>query len=249
MKTLGGITFVRNGIEYDYNFRETIDCLLAFCDKVVVLDAGSTDGTDKEIARYANANGKVSVVCLDSSLWDSFKGREKLAYFQNLALSILDTDYYFLLQADEVLHEDCFQSVRDAIETGGDTFYCNRINLWKDAQHQLNVPHERLPCNTYIIRLAKTNYLSIGDGESIEAKNPIDYSDEIDIWHYGFVRKKEVMKDKIINMQENVFQMPRDAKLNNMEVFDWSAWFKDSDLIEVEKEHPIFIQKWIKNRP
>ena len=246
-KTLGGITFVHNAITYDYNYKETIDCLLSFCDKVVILDAGSTDGTAEEVSKYADPN--VTVACLDKLEWEKQQGREKLSYFQNLALSFLDTDYYFLLQADEILHEKSFPLIHRIIQTNTEAFICSRRNLWKDCFHQLNVPHERKPCSTEIVRLAKTQYKSVGDGESIDAPASGQFIYGIDIWHMGFVRKKEVMKDKIWNMQENVFQIPHDPKLDNMAEFDWSAWFSENDLIKINETHPVFIREWISSRP
>ena len=46
---LAGTIFIRDGIKYDYCFKESIQCLLEFCDHVFVVDAGSTDGTIEEL--------------------------------------------------------------------------------------------------------------------------------------------------------------------------------------------------------
>lgn len=246
--TLGGILFIRNGEQYDYCYRQAIDCLFQLCDKVVILDAGSDDGTAEILKEYECEN--IMVVCLDKEEWEKQQGREKLAYFQNLALSFLDTDYYFLLQGDEIIHQDCFPTIRKSIESGKEAFRCWRINLWKDCNHFLKVPIERQPCNTKVIRLAKTKYKSIGDGESIDAIASDEYLYAIQIFHYGFVRKKEVMKAKVINMQENVFGIDHDPKLDKSEIFDWSLWFTENDLDTLgHYNHPTFIKEWIKTRP
>jgi hypothetical protein len=58
-----------------------------------------------------------------------------------------------------------------------------------------------------------------------------------------------VMKDKIIHMQTGVFEMADyDNKLKTQEVFDWTAWFSESDLVPVEGDLPIFAQSWAKQR-
>lgn len=245
--TLGGALFIRNGLQYDYCFLEAMKCLEELCDEVVVLDAGSDDGTLEELSR--NKSDKTMLIALNELEWYKRHGREKLAYFQNLAKSFLSTDYYFLLQGDEIIHEDCFPYIRRAIETGSEAFMCRRMNLWKDCNHYLNVILGRQPCNTFVIRLAKINYESIGDGESINAYADYTFSEDIMIWHYGFVRKKEVMKGKILNMQDVVFEIDHDPKLDTMDVFDWSAWFSEDDLKSISQPHPKFIQNWIINRP
>lgn len=247
-KTLGGILFIRNGEQYDYCYRQAVDCLYQLCDKVVVLDVGSDDGTAEILREYECEN--IMVISLDKSEWDKQQGREKLAYFQNLALSFLDTDYYFLLQGDEILHEDCFYSVREAIETGEEAFICSRINLWGDCNKFINVPANKQPCSTKVIRLAKTKYKSVDDGESISANAISRFSEDIRIYHYGFVRKKEVMKEKVINMQENVFQLGyHDPKLDQGDVFNSELWFGGNELSPITESHPKFIKEWVKTRP
>lgn len=246
--TLGGVLFVYNAWKHDYNILESIACLKELCDEVVVLDAGSDDGT-AEIVR-ACEDDKTLCVCLEPEAWLSQTGRDKLSFFQNIAKSFLGTDYYFLLQADEIIHEDCFPAIREAIKSGSPAFYCSRINLWGSAGTYINVPHDRQPCGTKIIRLAKLKYKSVDDGEGIDAPASQEFIDKIRIYHYGFVRKKEVMKSKIIHMQEDVFNLGHhDPKLDGGEVFDSTLWFSGDDLSPITEPHSKFIKHWIKNRP
>jgi glycosyltransferase involved in cell wall biosynthesis len=246
-KKLGGILFIRNGIEFDYCYQESIKCLQELCDEVIVLDAGSDDGTKEDLLQFEDS--KTLIVATDEKLWHSQKGKEKLAYFQNIALSFLESDYYFLLQGDEIIHEKSFPFIRTAIEFDIESFLVTRVNLWGDCDSFINVPPNRQPCSTQVIRLAKTKYQSAGDGESIDAiANPF-YVDDIKIFHYGFVRKKEVMKAKIINMQEKVFQIDHDPKLDGSDTFDSTLWFSGNELSKLNESHPKFIQDWILTRP
>jgi hypothetical protein len=245
--TLGGLLFIKDGVKYDYCFEQSIICLQELCDQVCILAIQSDDGTTGLALKYQNE--KTLVVCLDEIEWEKQHGREKLAYFQNLALSFLDTDYYFLLQGDEIVHEKSFPAIREAIQTNQEAFLCHRLNLWRDCMSYLNVPIERQPCNTQVIRLAKIKYKSVGDGESIEAFANDDFLSQIRIYHMGFVRDKKVMKDKIKNMQSGVFQIDYDPKLDNMDVFDWNAWFRNEDLSPIKEKLPFFIQEWAKTRP
>lgn len=248
-KTLGGIVFCIDPIKYDYCIQESIACLAELCDKVVVLDAGSEDGS-VELLKSLESD-KVKIVYLERGQhWDKIRGKEKLSFFQNMALEYLDTDYYYLQQADEVTHERCFPAIRQAIESGHEAFMVTRNNLWGDCDRVLNVEPHHQPCSTQVIRLAKTTYPSVDDGESVGCWNVcMDWIDKITMNHYGFVRKKEIMKDKIINMQRGVFEMDHDRKLDGMDVFDYRAWHNDDVLIPLNDTHPKFVQDWIKTRP
>jgi len=248
MKKLGGTLFIRNGLRYDYCFKESILCLKEFCDEVVVVDAGSDDGTIEILKSLEDS--KTKIIYLDKEEWDSQYGREKLNYFTNKAIEQLTAEWNFNLQADEITHEKSYQSIRDAINSNiGEAYMCSRINLWGSPYKQLDVPLNRMPCSIQVIRLAKSIYRSWGDAESIDAQCKFDFVDKIKIYHYGFVRSKKVMVDKIINMQRDVFQVPIDEKLNGMEVFDATAWFTENDLRLVDEPPPLIIRDWIKTRP
>lgn len=247
-KTLGGVLFIYNGRSMDYNFIETAKCLIEFCDQVVLLDAGSNDGTAEELDQFADIP-KVTVVKVDRSEWLKQQGKEKLSYFTNLAKSFLTTDYYINIQGDEILHESCYDAVRKAIATGYEAFVVKRINLWKDCNHQLDVPQNRKPCSTEIIRIAKLNYNSVDDAESIGAPAVNIFVNDIMIVHYGFVRNREAMVKKVRHMQGDVFKMDVDSKLDGMKEFDWSAWFSEEDLKPIDFVHPKLMQEWILDRP
>lgn len=269
-KTLGGAVFIRDNNTYDYHILETLDCLLDMCDEVVVLDAGSTDGTVIAIMEHlvkknvgfninkhedglwnvtSEGNNRVSICCMREKDWNEQHGKEKLAYFQNWALYFLKTDYVFLLQGDEIAHEDSFPFIRQAMEEGKESYLCERINLWGSVDHRLDVPQDRKPCSDVVLRLAKRGHVSYGDGESIECyPTSGEYIPFIKIWHYGFVRRRAIMPAKIKNMQANVFGVTPDSKLQGMELFDPFAWFSKEDLKPIEGKHPKYIQDWVNER-
>lgn len=249
MKKLGGTLFIRNGLQYDYCFVEAIKSLQEFCHEVIIIDAGSTDNSQSLLKPLEDS--KTKIIYLDGSEWEREQGREKLAYFQNKAIDNLTTEWNFCLQADEIVHEKSYDSIHRAINSGlGESYMCSRINLWGSPYYKLNVEHARMPCSKEIIRLAKTQYRSWGDGESIDAQCVMNFVNDIEIWHYGFVRKKEVMKSKIINMQCAVFGMENyDQKLNECEVFNSKLWFDGDDLAIIDSPHPKIIKEWILTRP
>lgn len=250
-KTLTGITFIRDGERYDYCYRETIKCLSEFWDEVIVVECGSTDGTIKGFSGIYIDKPNVSIVSLPAIMWEMTKGKEKLNYFQNIAAGLVQTDYQFLLQCDEILHENSYGAVREAMELGHEGYLCRRYNYWGDTNDKiLCVDNDRHPCSPVVIRLAKRGYLSYDDGENIGAQADDSLINKIRIHHVGFIRKKEIMKSKVIMMQEEVFGVNHDSKLDGSEIFHPERWFgPDTDLMPVPEPHPKVIQDWIKNRP
>ena len=249
MKSLGGAIFCCNAIKYDYHIVESVLNLKEFCDQVVVLDAGSTDGTQDLITPLADE--KCMVILLNE--WDQAQGMGsfKLSHFANKAMDMLDTDYIYHAQSDEILHEDSFPWIRKAMEDGKEGYMCRRYNLWKDPQHMLNVEQARKPCSTEIVRLAKRHYRAVDDAESLGCPSVhIDYLDKIEVFHLGFVRNKEIMKEKIRNMQLNVFEMSDyDRRLDKHEHFEAMDYFKPEDIIPIVKPLPKVIQAWASSRP
>jgi hypothetical protein len=251
-KTLGGSLLIKDGIKFDYCFIESIRCLIELCDKVAICYVESDDGTlDAIYENVINYKNNVQIIQRPLSEWEELKhlGKERLAYFTNLAIEQLDTDYVFNLQSDEILSPESYGYIRRAISEGGEGYLATRINLWKDPFHMLNVPHHRKPCSTQINRLTKTCYRAYDDSESIASPTSDKYLDKIKIWHYGFVRKKEVHPEKIRNMQQNIFLVDPDKKLEGMNDFEWDRWFSEDDLLPVTEEHPPLIREWIKTRP
>lgn len=254
-KTLGGSTFIWNGIKQDYNFIETLECLYALCDEVSVVFGGD-DGTDQKVmdwvwSKKQTSDKMIHIHWITKEEWDAQQGRTKLSYFSNIAIEKLFTDWNFYLQSDEILHEESFPFVRMAIEMEAEAFMCRRLNLWKDADHMLNVPQDRKPCSTEVIRLAKTKYRCVDDAESlgVPSVNVLEDIDLIQIYHMGFIRDEVKHLEKIKNMQVNVFLWgDYDVKAKNCDKFEPERWFSDSDLIKIPRPLPRFIQAWADER-
>jgi len=144
-KTLGGSTFIWNGVKQDYNFIETLNCLYELCDSVSIAYGGD-DGTNELIKEWAKEwtekddDKIIYLYRISKKEWDAQVGREKLSYFSNIAISALETDWNFYLQCDEILHEDSFPMVRAAIQHEAEAFLVKRYNLWRDPYHMLEVP-------------------------------------------------------------------------------------------------------------
>jgi glycosyltransferase involved in cell wall biosynthesis len=248
-KKLAGTLFVYNGQSQDYCYLESTQSLLEFCDRVFVVDAGSTD--DTLIRLLGICNDKLEIIAKHNKDWQEQVGREKLSHFTNIAIHIAQQqgyEYSFNLQADEIIHEDSYEWIHKAINDNKEGYLCTRINLWGTPYHEVNVPYNRMPCSPQIVRLAKTYCRSVGDAESVAAQFNTEYVDKIRIYHMGFVRHKREMVKKCNHIQKEVFLIEPDEKLKGMEVFEPEKWFAPEDLKPISEPLPKIIQKWAEER-
>jgi glycosyltransferase involved in cell wall biosynthesis len=218
-----------------------------FCDEVVIVDAGSRDGTVEVLKSLENE--KTKIIYLDREEWDSLHGWAKLNHFSNKAISELTAEWNFYQQSDEVVHEKCYKAIREAVDYGtAEAYLVSRINLWNTPYQMLNVQGNRNPCSTQVTRLAKSQYMTYGDAESIAAIASSAYLNKIRLYHFGFVRSKKVHCDKIRNMQANIFEVGVDAKLEGMTTFDPTKWFSEADLLPVPESLPNIMERWCLER-
>lgn len=113
--TISGYTTTRDCITQDYPFMECIQSMLGFCDEVVVVDGGSTDGTWEKLQNLALSDARVVVHQQPRDLtvkrFAVFDGMQKA-----LARSLCTKDFCWQQDSDEIVHEDDYQKVRDLVK-------------------------------------------------------------------------------------------------------------------------------------
>ena len=111
---ISGYTTTYNCIKGGYPFRESIVSMLGFCDEVVVVDAGSDDGTIQTLQEMQQLDDRI-VLHIQPRDWNSprsavFDGKQKA-----LARAICTGDFCWQQDSDEIVHEDDYQKVRDMV--------------------------------------------------------------------------------------------------------------------------------------
>lgn len=249
--TLAGILCIRNGLELDYCFREAGESLLAVCDELVICDCDSTDGTRAVIDEWALREPRINICNFP---WTDPKGTNEFWLdWLNYARQHAKSEHVMFLDADEVLHEDSFDTVRRAANNGLAGF-CHRYNFWKDAQHL--IPQGEC-CGHEVLRIGPKNYWYPSDypdphgrdKEIIAIAIPLD----IKIFHYGFIRKREAFFKKARVIQ-GIWANTFDPRLEAAEKFDgvWSTmpgvtgW--ENKLVDFTGTHPKFAHAWLRER-
>jgi len=110
---VAGFSFIRNAVKYQYPIREALQSILPLCDELVVAVGNSDDGTRELVA---SLDRRIRVI---DTVWDDSqkKGGRVLALETDKALRALpaDADWCIYIQGDEVLHEDGYAAIREAM--------------------------------------------------------------------------------------------------------------------------------------
>ncbi|MDE0871467.1 MAG: glycosyltransferase family 2 protein [Flavobacteriales bacterium] len=112
---VSGFTFIRNAITFDYPIVEAIQSILPLCDEVVVAVGNSDDDTLALI--HSIDSNQIRII---ETVWDDTlrEGGRVLADETDKALAgVVDNcDWCIYIQGDEVLHEDGYAEIRQAMQ-------------------------------------------------------------------------------------------------------------------------------------
>ena len=109
--TISGYTTTLNCINQNYPFEQSIESMLGFCDQVVVVDGGSSDGTWEKLQNLKNGNDKIIIHQQARDMSDSrfavFDGLQKA-----LARALCTGEFCWQQDSDEIVHENDYEKVR-----------------------------------------------------------------------------------------------------------------------------------------
>jgi len=196
-----GFTIVRNAVKYSYPVIESIKSVLPVCDKFIVAVGNSEDGT-LDLIKSIN-NEKISII---ETVWDNSlrAGGHVLAAETNKALDVIpdDIDWCFYIQADEVIHENSYETIKNAMhqwkdvpEVEGLLFKYN--HFWGTFDY-IGINRQWYRNEIRVIRNDK-KIRSYRDAQGFRKNNNKLKVKTIDafIFHYGWVRDPSVMKEKM----------------------------------------------------
>ena len=109
---VSGFTFIRNAIKYDFPVREAIQSALPLVDEFVVNVGKSEDQTLHHIQSIRSEKIKIVETVWDETLRTDGK---VFGLQQDVALSHCTGHWALLVQADEVLHEEDYAAIRNAM--------------------------------------------------------------------------------------------------------------------------------------
>lgn len=222
---VSGFTLVRNGTRYDYPYLQSLRSLLPLVDELVVNVGKSDDDTLARIEAFARDEGQGKVRLFESHwpLDDPEKKRGGLILSEqtNLALDRCTGDWCIYLQADEVLHEDDRERLRGALAAADrdqdvDGLVFDYVHFYGsyDVVQQTRSAYRRevrairrKPAATGGTTGAAAPAVprSVGDAQSFRRSDGTKLRvtrSGARVFHYGWVRKPEAMREKTFFMDQ-----------------------------------------------
>lgn len=248
MTTIGGICCIRNPTSLDYCIEASVASLLPICDQIILCDSDSNDGSAEKLSELAAANPKIKLI---NRPWRQAH-RESYVWWTdwiNFAREHLTTDFQIQLDADEVLHENSYEEIRRAAESGPNAaLTCHRHTFWRDLHHL--VPHGRT-CGELVTRFGPQRCWMCSDEIHTEGEPEIRQlakMSNVEIFHYGFLRKREALFAKCRVMLEAYFGT-YDSRLDEAEKHPDQHWEDFCNhgvpLREFRGSHPIAAHQWL----
>lgn len=196
-----GFSFVRNGVKFDYPFKQALLSIVPLCDEIIVAVGKSDDDT---LAAVRSIHPKIKVI---ETVWDERlkKGGVVFAAETDKAFQAIPAEYdwAFYIQGDEVVHEKYLPVIKKAMEDNIDTanvdgLLFNYLHFYgsydyvgaKYSWYRREIRIIRNNKNIYSYRDAQG--FRKGDNKKLNVKL-------IDAWiyHYGWVREPKSMMKKI----------------------------------------------------
>lgn len=194
---VAGFTIVRNAIHYDYPVVESIRSALPLVDEMVVAVGRSHDAT-RELVESIDSS-KIRII---DTVWDDSirSGGAVLAQQTDLAMDACDGDWYLYLQADEVLHEEDYESIQSRMHQYRDHPMVEGLSF---RYHHFRADYtirDPLPYRQQVrIIRPGIGIRSHGDACGFRVNNRKLHSVSATAWvyHYGYVRPPKNMTAKM----------------------------------------------------
>ena len=113
--TISGYTTVRNANDMGYPWKACVESMLGFCDEVIVVDGGSNDNTWKQLQEWSKKEQRIKGHQISVNPDDPSFAYESDGKLKAKARDLCKMQYCWQMDADEILHEDDYEQVRQII--------------------------------------------------------------------------------------------------------------------------------------
>lgn len=247
---ISGFTFIRNGVNLDYPFVEAIRSILPIVEEFIVVVVSSEDDTLQKVKSIRNK--KIKIIEED---WreDLRGGGRLLEYYTDIAKDACSGDWCFYLQGDEVVHEKYLEYIKCALLMYKDDYKVDGFALkFKHFYGSYDLYHEGEGWVRHEIRVIRNN----PDIRSHRAASGFRWKDgrklrvvmlDAYIYHYGWARKKSIMKRKIL--EHTAWHHTEDQVIQDVDKRELRKLYKHAHSLHLFTEtHPLVMEDRLKDR-
>lgn len=134
---LSAVTFIKDTFVGAFCLFESMASLLPYVDEMVIVDLGSTDGTELALKAISEANGRIRLLTSKFTVQDA----SAFADAANEAVSQAENDTVLFWQADEIWHENLLERMKNWLNEGRNDISFWRYQLRENFQHMKWFPH------------------------------------------------------------------------------------------------------------
>lgn len=237
---VSGFTIARNVVRYGYPIEPALRSIAPLCDEIVVNVGRSEDGTLERLRGIEEP--KIRIVETD---WgdEVAQGGQILSIQTNRALAECRGTWCYYVQADEVLHEDGLDRVRDTMRRYADD---PRVEgLWFDYVHFYGSfdwvgSGRRFYRREVRVVRRSSGIRSVGDAQGFRVgdRKPRAVPSGGRIFHYGWAKRPELAEEKRQ-------QWHRFARRQNWQELPRYAFRRLPGLRPFRGSHPAVMREWI----
>lgn len=240
---ISGFTFIRNGTILGYPFIESINSILPICDEFIIAVGPSEDDTLARLKKIKSK--KVKII---QTQWNENMKDRGFVYAQQKMIAQFNCtgDWAFYLEGDEVVHQDDLIIIKKAMKKylnnskieslAFDYYHFFGSKDWiatspawyrKEARIIKNNLRVWSPDALYFVNMDKNK----------KGRYPNAISLDVPIYHYGHIRTKASMNNKL----------KRVGKYWNKKIPDFVQYEIDPKAIKLfSGNHPKIMKIWLK---
>lgn len=245
MTKIYGFSFLKDGVRYDYPFKEAFASLSSIASKTYVALGQNDDGTKEELEKLPHLQ-------LIHTIWDmSLLGKGGVIFSEqaNIALDKIrqihgseESAWAVYLQSDEILHEDAIEQLKKDIELadgqGCDAIRLRYFHFWK-SHYQVAINKRWYPSEIRVVKL-NSKVVNHGDAQGFSGFNKV-FDSDVYIHHYGHVRDEEKRQEKQKFLIKSIRQSEKFQKYFKRE----QKAFADTKTLSVLLKHPLVMKERI----
>ena len=258
--TLSACLAIRNAVRFDYPLRECLLAVAPVCEEIVVVFDPS--GNDTTIMVLENVKREIADFCdlrIEPVHWWSKEPKDGysggcIADAQNLAIQISKSEWFFVLQADEVMHENEAPLLRDIPDRNEcDLIELGHLHFWTSPERIMIDPNSEKR-----VRIGRRelfpNVKCLDDGSRIGGDGEyrvLSLVGLVDIRHYGNVRQPTALIYKQREMAQLYGWGEGDPRLERGLLtgeVNWNEYGRPTVERPHNKPHPKVAVKWLEMR-